>query len=528
MAWFNAIIYFLYAIAIFIIYFLPGYLISKFHFFKFDKKECILFAFVFSSLLFAAIGLTVHIIGLIWSPILLVIVFFISILLFVYHKKNKTEIFELDKILLIIFLIQYLVFITIQIFIPLYPLGGDHFTYYDSAKVFLNKEWNITIDMRDRAPLYHFLIAFFMAIFGSDFWVAQIASTMMNSLVIIATFYLAEKFFNRKVAILSMLMITVSPLMIESITYVWPKSFLAFFILTFYYLLFTRKINFLFGLVSGLAFIAHPYSVAYIMPGILILFLKTPKKNFFPILTFILIPTILLYIPWALANFLQYGSFVASIPIKYYPFAVNGYEKLYEETQAQIWKEFIETPILYIIGIRFVNAFTFLFPLTFFIPKIISLFSPIQIKIHRLVDFSKQPWTYNYVQTLAGGLTFLLFYFTCIGFIKLLKDKKKRELLIIMILSFIFFTSYIGFIQPLGRMAYVPLVPLSMMIGFNEVLTRKNSKRWIKLIFILAIVECIVFAYFYSLNIDFTKNLAIKANDQRYWDIYTAYKFFRN
>jgi hypothetical protein len=225
-------------------------------------------------------------------------------------------------------------------------------------------------------------------------------------------------------------------------------------------------------------------------------------------------------------NLLEFGTPVASTYVRYYPFAVNGYETLHEKTPDQIWDEFRAKPISYHIFVRAVNAFIFLFPFTFIIPKTISLFYPIRVTTHKFIDFSQQPWTYHHVQTLAGGLTLLLFFFTCIGFWKLFRNKKKTDFLWLITLSFFFCILGQGWIQPISRITGVPLVPMSMMIGFNEVLTKKDSKKWIKLIFVFAFVECILFAYAYSLNIEYTRQLAIRANDTRYDQLFTAYKLF--
>lgn len=515
--------YILYSILTFFFFTLPGFLFVNLNFIKkrFDKLERIVILPVFSVLFFTFIGLVIHFIGLNFTTITLLLptVFFCAVLLFF----SKIEFSKEVKFFIALFFLQFILKIILQIFIPLFPMGGDWIGHYYESLDFLKPVWTLTIDLADRAPLYNLVSAIFLGIFGKDYWVMQIISSLLNSLFLIPTFLIAKKIFNKKVALLSFLFLSITPFAVETSLYTYPKNFAAFFILVFYYLIFTKRIaNPLLGISAGLAYLAHPYSLLFTGSGILILLFKK-QFQFNSFLKFIFLAS-LIVLPWLLWNFAEFGTIPSMF--KYYPFAVNGYQNLHNESFQQVWSEFISKPLWYIVFIRIVNAAISLTPI-FLLTRIASVFMPVTIQIYKTVSFSNLPWIYHHLQTIFGALTTLLFIFASIEFVRLFKNKKYRYFTWFVILPFLFSLVYMGWIEFTAHLIYQPLIPLLVMIGFFGVSKMKNSDKWVKLVFIFAIIESIIFIYWFSLAMEYYKQIAINLGTTgEYENLYTAYKLF--
>jgi len=72
------------------------------------------------------------------------------------------------------------------------------------------------------------------------------------------------------------------------------------------------------------------------------------------------------------------------------------------------------------------------------------------------------------------------------------------------------------------------LTPLLPLIGFWEIEKSKNKNKWILIVFALAIIETIIFSYWFGLNIEFTKQVAIQTGgDDKFNKLMTVYKIFR-
>lgn len=517
----DLLTYFLLSFVTFFIYFLPGFLVIGF-FKKFSEPERLTLSFLLSTLIFFVIGLSVHMFGIIWNffTILVPTVTLIFILLI---SKRKLKIGKGGKFLLIIFLVQFFIKLLILPNIEFFPMGGDWKTNYELSKTFLNKDWQLS---GDRTFLYNFVLGFFMSAFQQGYWYVQIASTLISSLFLLPLYLIGLNFFNKKIAILTFFLLLVAPFMHWTL-YTWSKSFASFFIFIVYYFVMKRKLNFFVGIAGAFAFLTHPFSLLYLIPaGLFVLCKKKEFKLNWKTTLLVSIPIAIALVSWYI-----YTSTITPIPtiFKYYPIAVKGYEVLYKKSSQEIWKDFIETPIHKIFFVRVVNAVIPTIPLLFLIVKTISLFSPTVLLLHKAVDFSQVPWTYHHLLTFPGHISLLLFIFASIGFLKLFKERSRiKDILYLMAGPFLLILFLYGWIVPIGSAVGLPLSPLLALIGFWMVEKTKEKNKWILLIFTLAMLESIIFSYWFGLHIEFTRQVLIQSGGiEEYNKIITVYKFLR-
>ena len=518
----DLFLYFLLSFATFFIYFLPGFLISRF-FKKFSGVEQLVLGFLLSTLIFFVIGLMAHLLGLGWNSFTLLIPSIVLILI-LFMIKRDFKISKEAKFLLIIFFIQFFVKLLILPNIEFFPQGGDWKTNYEISKTFINKEWVLS---GDRTFLYNYILGFFMSIFQQDYWYAQVVNALLSSIFLLPLYLIGLKFFSKKIAILSFFLLLISPF-IHWTLYTWSKLFAGFFILIVYYFIMRRNLNFFVGLSAALAFLIHPFSLLYIIPaGALILYKREEFKLDNKVVSLVLLPLIITVALWY-----GYSSIVPSTRpsiFKYYPIAVGGYESLYEKSGQEILDDFINTPPHKIALTRIANAAIPTVPLTFPALKIIGIFSPITVPLYKSVDLQQIPWSYHHLLTFPGHISVLLFAFAALGFFKLFKDKsKKKDLLWLTIGPFLLSLFLFGWIVPLGSNIGLPLSPLLVLIGFWEIEKTKEEKKWIWLIFMLVVLESVVFSYWLGLHIEFTKQVIVQSGSMvEYNKIITAYKLFR-
>jgi len=519
----EALLYFPVSIFIFLIYFLPGFLIIK-SFKRFNGLEQLVLGFVLSTLIFFILGSIVHVLGFEWNFFSLLIPIIILILALLSIKRD-IKIDKEVKFLLIIFFALYLLKLLISINIEMFPTGGDWAVHYNVSKIFLTKDWSFSTD---RTILYNFILAFFMAIFRGEYWCAQITNVLISSLILLPIYLIGLRFFNKKIAILSILLLSITPYA-HWFLYMWPKCFAGFFILVIYYFLMKRKLNLFVGISAGLSFLIHQFSLLYLIPAGLFILHKRKQFNLnHRSLLTVSIPIVIVLSSWYCYNFFIHGTEVLTV-FKYYPIAVNGYKALYEKTNQQIWEDFLKTPIHKPILTRAINAAVPTIPLIFIIPKLITIYSPIVLPLYKSVDFTQIQWTFHHFQTFAGHISLLLYFFFCIGFFKLFKNKgRKKDLLILIIGPFSLCLFLFGWVAPITTTMCLPLIPLLPLIGFWEIEKSKNKNKWILIVFTLAILETIIFSYWFGLNIQFTKQIAIQTGDvDKYNKLMTVYKIFR-
>lgn len=490
--------YFIAAILVPLIFTLPGFVLLKL--LKIKRKnfvELLSLSTIFSFILYGILGIVYHLSQIKLNIYLVAIPLLASVIFLLINYGLRRKRIRISKELLIIlsiFILLYFVKIVLQIFIPFYPLGSDWLEHYKSSLVFFEKDWTFSI----RPPFFNYLLAVPMLIFGKNLWVAQVTTVFVNSLFILPAYLIARKCFNKKIAILSFIFISINPLLIENALYLWPKNLVAFFMLFFFFLILEKRTNWiLLGGIAGLSILTHQLSLFYILTGFVLLVMFYRLKFFFSKNVLLLAITILIFIsPWLIHNIIYLGN-ISHSTFAYYPFAVDGYEKVVNATFSEVWDSFTSKPVYYIVGVRIVNFLNTFFPV---IPllKIFDIFSPIPvIYLHKIVDISTLPLSYHYFHSLPGNLTLLLTFFAYIGLFKLYKTKN-IQLLMIIILPILLTGLFYGWIVPgLARQTLQPIIPLLILVGIWYVNSLKHRKFWFTAILALIIVESVIFAYSY-------------------------------
>ncbi|MDI6825946.1 MAG: glycosyltransferase family 39 protein [Candidatus Aenigmarchaeota archaeon] len=481
------------------IFIVPGLFLTILLRIKRSFLETISISFFLSFVIIGLLGILLKVIGFglnffIISSFLVLITILVVIKLLTL--KNLPKISREIKFVILIFLIGYFVKVALQTFILFYPLGGDWFEHYQISSTFLQEDWKFA-DKFNRPPLFNYLIAFVMSISSKDLWVAQIVAVFLNSIFIFPFFLLAGKFFDKKVQMLSTVFVAINPLLTENALYIWPKNFVGFFILLFFYLLLKKNKNwFLLGGIAGLGLLTHQLSLFYILTGFFILYLLHRTRIFVTREFFTMCFMMLIFLlPW----FLYTTSYKTTHTMFfYYPFAVDGYEKVLNATFSEVWQTFSSKPFYYIVGVRIANFLNTIFPV---IPalKIINLIIPLPtIYLHKIVDISILPLAYHYFHSFPGNLTLPLSIFVFLGIVKICRMKKYRILLIMILLPFLFTDLFYGWIVPgLARQTLQPTIPLLILIGVWYVNSLKHRKFLFTLILLLIVVETAVFIYAY-------------------------------
>jgi len=131
-----------------------------------------------------------------------------------------------------------------------------------------------------RAPLYVYALAILYTVFGTSLWVARIFGLVIGIVSIILTFQISRKLFSQRVGVIAAGIQAVFPIVI----YFESELLLdAFFMLLMQFSLYrfilwfeddNKKNCFVLGLSLGLASLARPITLAFILPILLISLLK--------------------------------------------------------------------------------------------------------------------------------------------------------------------------------------------------------------------------------------------------------------
>ncbi len=521
-------LYFPFGVLIFFLYLLPGFLVTRFKLFNnYNELQKIALSYLISSIIFISIGCLVHLFGFAWSAYTIAIPTIALISVLLYLNRNRLFLNKNAKNCIFFLFLIYIVMITFQIFVRYYPLGRDWMWHFDYAGDFLSKDWVLRTF---RTPLYNFIVGFFLSIFGNFFWVAQLVTPVVSIIYLIPSYLIAKDLFNRKVAYLTLLILVISPFMVESALYTYPKNFTAFFILLCLYFIVVKKLNIWFGVSAALAFLTHFYSLFFLIPFAIFIVIKRRefRLNKLKLLS-VVVPLILTFLVFYGYNIIIYGELAPDI-IKYFPFAIKGWVPLFEKSPEQIWNEFYSYPFYYHVFVRIINFIITFVPFLVTSLNLISKFMPLSVPLtDRIYNFSTVYPTYDFLQTFPGALSLLLFFFFLIGFKKLFKEHGyKRNLIFLTCLPIVLCLALFGWIIPVLSLGLHPLVPLFAMIGFWAALQTKTPKKWIKLIFLIAIIEAVIFPYLYLIHINsFTQEVISWGQYELYEKYFSAYKLFR-
>jgi len=189
-----------------------------------------------------------------------------------------------DRLVLTALALFYAVLILQQALVPVYGGAywyGDWWLHYDVAKFYLEKgpldsRWFNTYTVPTRTPLYNLGASFLMSLFGSSFWVFQIAGTLMNCAFILPAYLFARRLFGGKASLVLLFFMFFSPTLSINAAYTWPKLFSAFFVLlaAYYYIGIRNALArrekaaggdvALCALSAGLALMSHNTTLTYI------------------------------------------------------------------------------------------------------------------------------------------------------------------------------------------------------------------------------------------------------------------------
>jgi len=265
--------------------FIPGYLVLR-AFTSLKEDEVIVSSFGLSFLIFFVLSFTAFLLDIKQQTFNIIGLSLITASLLGYIKFSRKSINITNnesKILLFLFGAYYTHIIACQALTPVYTGGfwyGDWITHYGVSQFYLSNGHNIVsyisgYPIVSRPPLYNIISAFFLSIFGEKFWVFQISSSVLSSVVILSVYLLAKKLFNIKTATLVFVLLFFIPLLLRESIFTWQKHLATYFIiLSLYYDLKIRdeklekarspeSIIFC-GLFAGLAGLSHQFSYIYL------------------------------------------------------------------------------------------------------------------------------------------------------------------------------------------------------------------------------------------------------------------------
>lgn len=470
-------------IILFILFFLPGYLVlGK----KFQDEEKFGLAFAVSILMYAGLAVILHLfkIPIIWA----LSIFPLSFITLFFRKPS----FNIGWKLLLIFGIT-LITKAILCQVSRFPVIGDSYWHFLVAKSFLTNNWTLLpftdnywqgVDKafyaQYRPPLFNLILGFVFSIFGPSFEIAKLVVVLYTSSIIIPTYLIAKRLYDEKCAIYStILLVTISSyfLSLTFEVFVYPAN--AYLGLCLFYLYLKRDWNYV-AVLAAMAYLTHPACVILFLSLILFELLTKWKmiitsiknrniqvkvKYLFPIIIFILIIS-----PWLIRNYSLFGESLYT-PGKYAPFYKHweDYNKLTPPTP-QDYLNFILIPENFIqskLGAIFLTFFPRPYSVTFSQWDIQALWDPVKIN-----------WA------LAGFFTYPLL----IVVIYFLIRRPTH------IIPFLFYTGMILCLFLVGlRVGYMQsfILPQCVLLGIGGINIVKNKKIFIYLIGIILIAQCI-------------------------------------
>lgn len=183
----------------------------------------------------------------------------------------------------------------------------------------------------------------------------QLIANVLNTLFILPAFFVLIKLFDKKTALLSSLILILSPFFLYNSFFSWPKSLVAFFVLFMWLLLFENRLRYtvLAACVGGLAYVTHDLAIFYIAASVLFLLINKRYKH---AVIFSAISSVLA-LPWILLSSVVYKK---PSTFALYPFSLHGLPQ--PGHQKEIIHEFLHTSPVEIISIRFDTLFYLLTP----------------------------------------------------------------------------------------------------------------------------------------------------------------------
>ncbi len=183
----------------------------------------------------------------------------------------------------------------------------------------------------------------------------QIIANVLNALFLLSAWFLLRRMFNPKVAAITNLFLISSPFFLYNAVFSWPKSLVAFFVLTMFLLSYEKQLRYIIlaGAIGGLAYLTHDLAVFYIAALVLLLCFK---KRFRDAVVLVGVASIFI-LPWMFISSVVYDK---PSTFALYPLSTQGLPPPGKEKE--IIATFLKTPIQEIISIRFDTLFYLLTP----------------------------------------------------------------------------------------------------------------------------------------------------------------------
>jgi hypothetical protein len=221
---------------------LLSYLLSFLHLVRWKRlsaDEALALSVGVASLIFGAAAFTTHAFGTNQRVIHVIV---LAVLWLACAPGVVTGISSLKRsdirgpLLFVVFLSLIML---LQLALPIY-IGGawyfDWWQHYNLAQLYMGKVahdylWLGIYNFASRTPLMNLNAAFFLSVFGDNYWVYQIVASILNSAVILPVYLVLKRLMGARLSAAVIALMCLSPSIVHNAWYPWPKLFAAYFAL---------------------------------------------------------------------------------------------------------------------------------------------------------------------------------------------------------------------------------------------------------------------------------------------------------
>ena len=283
--------------------------------------------------------------------------------------------------------------------------------------------------LADRGPLMGLINAYVFLLFGvqettqwfgastGSFFIYQVTSVFFNGLSLLAVWLFATRYFSKRAAVFSVLVLVTNYFYALNILFSWPKFYMAFLFFVAFWVWKAEKRNFLAGVLSGACVLAHDSGIFVVAAlFVLILYKEIRKRNFFKPQFIFSLGLLALLAPWNLAKYLYFNSSPRLVYM--HLFCYQG-EDVNNLSFSQVFKSYMsENSSIDILLTRFYN---FLFPI-----NPLPAFNKLAAEGGDIFSAINSIAHFGLVQAWASvGIPFLIIFFY--AFLKLSHEKTKSS-----------------------------------------------------------------------------------------------------
>ncbi|NMB33990.1 MAG: glycosyltransferase family 39 protein [Clostridium sp.] len=150
--------------------------------------------------------------------------------------------------------------------------------------------------------------------FGIEFMMAKLFNILLSTLIMFLTYKLANQFFGKKIALITLLLYALSPLAITYNSIICSELLFSAILMLSIYLYFNKNNPFLIGLLIGYLTLIRPIGVFIPLIFVLYEFIKKDinlKHKVKYVLSFA-VAVVLVVTPWIVRNYMAFGEFIYS------------------------------------------------------------------------------------------------------------------------------------------------------------------------------------------------------------------------